>query len=126
MIRRPPRSTRTDTLFPYTTLFRSPAAGEMPIPSALAQLAPGDADRADAVEQLAERRDVVRRDRFVQLAAHAAIDARQRIGDIGAGVAVEPGVESDQDRARTVRGLGRRNALSLAHHRNQHADQIGR
>src|SRR3546814_9218334 len=27
MIRRPPRSTRTDTLFPYTTLFRSPAKG---------------------------------------------------------------------------------------------------
>src|SRR3546814_8535344 len=26
MIRRPPRSTRTDTLFPDTTLFRSPAA----------------------------------------------------------------------------------------------------
>src|SRR3546814_466009 len=26
MIRRPPRSTRTDTLFPYTTLFRSTAA----------------------------------------------------------------------------------------------------
>src|SRR3546814_14001966 len=26
MIRRPPRSTRTDTLFPYTTLFRSPSA----------------------------------------------------------------------------------------------------
>src|SRR3546814_5017065 len=25
MIRRPPRSTRTDTLFPYTTLFRSEA-----------------------------------------------------------------------------------------------------
>src|SRR3546814_10192773 len=30
MIRRPPRSTRTDTLFPYTTLFRSngPAPGQ--------------------------------------------------------------------------------------------------
>src|SRR3546814_9601287 len=27
MIRRPPRSTRTDTLFPYTTLFRSQAQG---------------------------------------------------------------------------------------------------
>src|SRR3546814_4024186 len=26
MIRRPPRSTRTDTLFPYTTLFRSHGA----------------------------------------------------------------------------------------------------
>src|SRR3546814_16378547 len=28
MIRRPPRSTRTDTLFPYTTLFRS---GDLPL-----------------------------------------------------------------------------------------------
>src|SRR3546814_12715001 len=28
MIRRPPRSTRTDTLFPYTTLFRSHGADE--------------------------------------------------------------------------------------------------
>src|SRR3546814_8196663 len=27
MILRPPRSTRTDTLFPYTTLFRSPGGG---------------------------------------------------------------------------------------------------
>src|SRR3546814_20034705 len=32
MIRRPPRSTRTDTLFPYTTLFRSlkPPPASMP------------------------------------------------------------------------------------------------
>src|SRR3546814_8817393 len=29
MIRRPPRSTRTDTLFPYTTLFRSPESIRM-------------------------------------------------------------------------------------------------
>src|SRR3546814_13389319 len=28
MIRRPPRSTRTDTLFPYTTLFRSVRSGD--------------------------------------------------------------------------------------------------
>src|SRR3546814_3041889 len=28
MIRRPPRSTRTDTLFPYTTLFRSEEAND--------------------------------------------------------------------------------------------------
>src|SRR3546814_5891293 len=28
MIRRPPRSTRTDTLFPYTTLFRSECFGK--------------------------------------------------------------------------------------------------
>src|SRR3546814_13824782 len=30
MIRRPPRSTRTDTLFPYTTLFRSNSAPVLP------------------------------------------------------------------------------------------------
>src|SRR3546814_6466224 len=29
MIRRPPSSTRPDTLFPYTTLFRSPAASSL-------------------------------------------------------------------------------------------------
>src|SRR3546814_3436982 len=33
MIRRPPRSTRTDTLFPYTTLFRSAAVDHSPWPS---------------------------------------------------------------------------------------------
>src|SRR3546814_13943042 len=32
MIRRPPRSTRTDTLFPYTTLFRSVEAGVAALP----------------------------------------------------------------------------------------------
>src|SRR3546814_5194175 len=37
MIRRPPRSTRTDTLFPYTTLFRSCCGyactvGHLPLP----------------------------------------------------------------------------------------------
>src|SRR3546814_8779995 len=51
MIRRPPRSTRTDTLFPYTTLFRSwqgravriasgyPAAPSRPIPASIARTA---------------------------------------------------------------------------------------
>src|SRR3546814_18372975 len=32
MIRRPPRSTRTDTLFPYTTLFRSGVIGLQILP----------------------------------------------------------------------------------------------
>src|SRR3546814_7738284 len=32
-IRRPPRSTRTDTLFPYTTLFRSPARARRHCPA---------------------------------------------------------------------------------------------
>src|SRR3546814_12449512 len=47
MIRRPPRSTRTDTLFPYTSLFRS-VLGQMVVGDpghlcAREQLAPGDA-----------------------------------------------------------------------------------
>src|SRR3546814_18336497 len=43
MIRRPPRSTRTDTLFPYTTLFRS--ARELEVAQAVG------AHREAAVEQ---------------------------------------------------------------------------
>src|SRR3546814_5486259 len=35
MIRRPPRSTRTDTLFPYTTLFRSRQARQEGRPRAV-------------------------------------------------------------------------------------------
>src|SRR3546814_2771071 len=41
MIRRPPRSTRTDTLFPYTTLFRSLfvfGACSCPLPQGLDRL----------------------------------------------------------------------------------------
>src|SRR3546814_5000222 len=37
MIRRPPRSTRTDTLFPYTTLFRSPTCPTFPVQVSLFQ-----------------------------------------------------------------------------------------
>src|SRR3546814_6565862 len=42
MIRRPPRSTRTDTLFPYTTLFRSKPA---PIATCPPARCPGSASR---------------------------------------------------------------------------------
>src|SRR3546814_5620139 len=51
MIRRPPRSTRTDTLFPYTTLFRSEVRelaerlGFAPVP--LGKLAEGGANRSE-------------------------------------------------------------------------------
>src|SRR3546814_4464210 len=55
MIRRPPRSTRTDTLFPYTTLFRSPLAIELePIGSAVSH------DRADVYGRLALFGDILR------------------------------------------------------------------
>src|SRR3546814_9483276 len=41
MIRRPPRSTRTDTLFPYTTLFRPAGERLFFIPAALLGLGMG-------------------------------------------------------------------------------------
>src|SRR3546814_12476973 len=46
MIRRPPRSTRTDTLFPYTTLFRSPG------PMALGPVLPREIAAAVTIEEL--------------------------------------------------------------------------
>src|SRR3546814_8801017 len=50
MIRRPPRSTLTDTLFPYTTLFRSPASAAA-------------SDRRLCRRRTRRRRDQVRRAR---------------------------------------------------------------
>src|SRR3546814_8787990 len=40
MIRRPPRSTRTDTLFPYTTLFRSSSALDAAVAAARLRFRP--------------------------------------------------------------------------------------
>src|SRR3546814_2370598 len=50
MIRRPPRSTRTDTLFPYTTLFRPPD-GRVPT-----QSKPGLGGRRMAVPEVPLKR----------------------------------------------------------------------
>src|SRR3546814_15621801 len=47
MIRRPPRSTRTDTLFPYTTLFKAHFVFGASIDLGLALLAPEPLDLAD-------------------------------------------------------------------------------
>src|SRR3546814_10693233 len=54
MIRRPPRSTRTDTLFPYTTLFRSSPATVAHAPGVMASQ-PGAAEDIDLEELVPER-----------------------------------------------------------------------
>src|SRR3546814_8276558 len=54
MIRRPPRSTRTDTLFPYTTLFRS-EANERFTESDIVAMFSADGDDVAAVASLADR-----------------------------------------------------------------------
>src|SRR3546814_15776942 len=73
MIRRPPRSTRTDTLFPYTTRFRSaliarsaPATRPLPLPGAV---------RAEAL-----RPELWSRERAI-ITAEAAGEAAQRLSD---------------------------------------------
>src|SRR3546814_3856625 len=109
MIRRPPRSTRTDTLFPYTTLFRS--LREHPLEVALEDLAVGvtrqrfgdEADRdrhlecrqmaGDPLLQFVLARGAARRqmdDRHGLLAQRAVGDTDQRaIGDRGVRVRSE-------------------------------------
>src|SRR3546814_4452134 len=57
MIRRPPRSTRTDTLFPYTTLFRSPRADNRKARRAFQLLA----DTGDRLERLDRELEQLRR-----------------------------------------------------------------
>src|SRR3546814_15045711 len=61
MIRLPPRSTRTDTLFPYTTLFRS--RGRAPGPSCPGLPAPVDQDHREigcaCRLQLSQRQDAL-------------------------------------------------------------------
>src|SRR3546814_6951044 len=64
MIRRPPRSTRTDTLFPYTTLFRSDLGRQHLEPSVLP---------VDRFELVFRRLESVLRERHPLLLGEVAI-----------------------------------------------------
>src|SRR3546814_2550251 len=64
MLRRPPRSTRTDTLFPYTTLFRSASARTAP--STLSGSVPS------GIEKISDTDDTVGRDRHWSVSLHSA------------------------------------------------------
>src|SRR3546814_13235492 len=69
MIRRPPRSTRTDTLFPYTTLFLSREAARL--------LGDGDGDdRLALLAQLGALGDVAQ---AVEIDVGAGVDAHQHL-----------------------------------------------
>src|SRR3546814_8725087 len=115
MIRRPPRSTRTDTLFPYTTLFRSAAAEYRVVEAAdveaVAQFGLGlpaqllDPDHADLVGRGLARID--------QVALDLGLDRRVRHRAVGAEIVhrlllgpalgVHAGVHHQADRAPHLR-----------------------
>src|SRR3546814_15420448 len=85
MIRRPPRSTRTDTLFPYTTLFRSTDKG----------IAIGAAQLLDAIGRRDGHANVARRVIIVPLLTNLYFLARaRRVADVLAELGA-PGVLID-------------------------------
>src|SRR3546814_2114045 len=89
MLRRPPRSTRTDTLFPYTTLFRSEAeeilrAAARHLGDAVVSALVHDVVGAGDVERLQLQLDIVgeiilRRQVDIGRAADLAIGAAVRL-----------------------------------------------
>src|SRR3546814_998316 len=85
MIRRPPSSTRTDTLFPYTTLFRSDAgrAAEQIVADRLFGIAQPGARQLDRARQHLDR-DILAEHDALQIGLegleHALVVARHRLG----------------------------------------------
>src|SRR3546814_6099025 len=92
MIRRPPRSTRTDTLFPYTTLFRSPDGAS---PARLQRLGAAYAQGDRAVERVEAQ----------CAGTPCGLDHRGACGGGGAAVArgrhADPGTRSDRSEEHT-------------------------
>src|SRR3546814_14257223 len=87
MLRRPPRSTRTDTLFPYTTLFRSTRAcvEAPPVGEHVEQLVAVPSVRAlDLIGQVQRLEEHV--DLLGELIARAEVDLQVRVleGRLGA------------------------------------------
>src|SRR3546814_2955717 len=105
MIRRPPRSTRTDTLFPYTTLFRSERRAREAVGYGQIDIAPHRfvddreivcgissrdlRDRGELVFDQTDPREVARRRRAVDLAAvgrhHRLVGPGRRLCDEDSG-----------------------------------------
>src|SRR3546814_9729893 len=110
MIRRPPRSTRTDTLFPYTTLFRSrPVADGVEL----------DADqRHEVLALVADHHRLLDEGRHLELvldlrradvlAARGDDDVLLAVGDLEEAVGIELADVAGVEPALGVHRLGRR------------------
>src|SRR3546814_6800615 len=141
MIRRPPRSTRTDTLFPYTTLFRSDeeAAMDQPVtariavvahlvPAALRRLAPVWLDLGDALAERAIGKDrgrIAVGDRQRRMRCGGAQPAREVGGDRRAGQRRAAAIDDDALVAvGQFEGEGR-GASRLGHARDRRRRRVG-
>src|SRR3546814_18292979 len=98
MIRGPPRSTRTDTLFPYTTLFRSiesEALGRAILQVKLAVVGPGEGLAREALRQIGvERVGAVEEAAGVGRACHAADIGAPGVGRKGRSSGSRSGLHS--------------------------------
>src|SRR3546814_19249567 len=79
MVRRPPRSTRTDTLFPYTTLFRSGWTA-LQLDRAHAHAEPAERAKSDAIVALLTP---VVKAAFTDFGFESAVQAQQVLGGHG-------------------------------------------
>src|SRR3546814_13337970 len=113
MNRRPPRSTRTDTLFPYTTLFRSWRAEIMAKLTKKQKTWAIDGDKLRGVDEaikLAKDNATAKFDETIEIALNLGVDPRhadQMVRGVvtlpkGPGKTVRVGVFAKGDRNRVV------------------------
>src|SRR3546814_5781143 len=124
MIRRPPRSTRTDTLFPYTTLFRSEPGVELVDQRTASLLSDSEAllgripsdflldgvDSGDALQCILRYRSIAAR--IHKLAAQMGPAVRFLDASIGAGVLAElvvglPSIDRSEEHTSELQSLMR-------------------
>src|SRR3546814_3192116 len=77
MIRRPPRSTRTDTLFPYTTLFRS-QDDPAPAPRPVTALVGGNVVAIDGGAPITDATVLIEGDRIAEVGPSASVTVPAR------------------------------------------------
>src|SRR3546814_550138 len=113
MIRRPPRSTRPDTLFPYTTFFRSDRGNVGAAKFARQRVAVGQRALAREVHLFAERQDLSYRRRVVDRVAGR--QQRQRQGQ-SPGARDQPAARQDEaaHAASSRSGGGRNQPVTIA------------
>src|SRR3546814_3692543 len=129
MIRRPPRSTRTDTHFPYTTLFRSAQSDSLPLTAAnlcnRAHKGGGSPGSEGSCTQQAQVRDAVHRRESRRRDCHTAIEQRCRLKSFAFLAPVQSRDRSDTASVHRSPTRGESPA-PLARHQSAHPHKVGK